>query len=945
MIRKSLKNKILLFLMINIVIAIMLSISVAFASAQPLQIGENEKGLSIDSYHVREYGADFYTSEKLLQERPYSVEAWVYLPSSLEGNAPGVIVSNRSMIKGYFSFSIIAGNKPQFEWWDTKISSNLKRTYAFDGNSVVPYDVWTHVAIVHDKENDEISCFINGIKTGTHTEVQDTTINMYKYPLCLGGDLTSENKSYFKGSLQDVTLFSDTRTAEEVLSDYNNGVDVNDENLIAHFDIDANDMCKDIADESGNGYDLTYSPAWVEEDYMETWRQESFDRAYSFAVIGDTQYAINSWPDTADKMYQWIVDNKEEKNIKYVLGLGDITDDNTVTQWDRAKQAISKMNGELEYFLIRGNHDATNDLFDLYFANEPYYAPQFEEYGGVFQEDSLKNVYRTMRIGSTDWLFLCLDYHVNAEIFAWANEVLATYPDHKAVILTHNYIGHDGMLCDKVGEADVWLEYSGDSYWHKLAKYHANVNMVICGHRSYDRIVCTQVKGIHGNTVTQLLIDPQDMDRFHEGVGMVAMFYFNEDGSKLEIEYYSTIREQYYRTSNQMRIDLFAESETLTENWDCNSAVKPYGKGTKEDPYLISGGEHLFWMSQQVGTGEIPNVFSNPFEDKYFIQTNDIDMSGGTFKSIGYYFDSEEKGCVFGGNYDGQGFVIKNCKVFSPYVNGKDALFGNIYGATIKNVVLENVTSSNGDALVVGELNESNNESEYNTIENCINSDGSIVNTLHIWGDGQITKPATHLEEGEIKYVCSHCGIDKVEIIPKLTAHEFSKWVKGENGCVSNCICGKTRSHNHSYKDIEIIKSPTHKEKGLSSYTCEYCGETHTEEVATIGEHEFKNGVAHGDKHKLECECGETKVEKHVWDDGEITKKPTKTKTGVKTYSCLYCNLTKTEEIPIDENAKDDSCSGKINASNFVCILVLPIAFYSFIRKGKHLQKFKKRRQ
>ena len=36
----------------------------------------------------------------------------------------------------------------------------------------------------------------------------------------------------------------------------------------------------------------------------------------------------------------------------------------------------------------------------------------------------------------------------------------------------------------------------------------------------------------------------------------------------------------------------------------------------------------------------------------------------------------------------------------------------------------------------------------------------------------------------------------------------------------------------------------------------------------------------------------------HSWDDGVVTKEPTATETGVKTYTCTVCGETKTEEIP-----------------------------------------------
>ena len=36
----------------------------------------------------------------------------------------------------------------------------------------------------------------------------------------------------------------------------------------------------------------------------------------------------------------------------------------------------------------------------------------------------------------------------------------------------------------------------------------------------------------------------------------------------------------------------------------------------------------------------------------------------------------------------------------------------------------------------------------------------------------------------------------------------------------------------------------------------------------------------------------------HIWDSGRITKPATDTESGIKTYTCINCNTTRTEEIP-----------------------------------------------
>ena len=56
---------------------------------------------------------------------------------------------------------------------------------------------------------------------------------------------------------------------------------------------------------------------------------------------------------------------------------------------------------------------------------------------------------------------------------------------------------------------------------------------------------------------------------------------------------------------------------------------------------------------------------------------------------------------------------------------------------------------------------------------------------------------------------------------------------------------------------------------------------------------------------KYVCVCGSSYNEAvypalgHDWDSGTVTKEPTATETGVRTYACTRCNETKTESIPV----------------------------------------------
>lgn len=91
--------------------------------------------------------------------------------------------------------------------------------------------------------------------------------------------------------------------------------------------------------------------------------------------------------------------------------------------------------------------------------------------------------------------------------------------------------------------------------WEKFVSKHKNISLVISGHDPCDNVVVTRSEGAGGATVTQMLVDPQGMD-LTSPAGMICMLYFSEDGTQVQVEYYSAIRDRYFKKSNQTSFTL-----------------------------------------------------------------------------------------------------------------------------------------------------------------------------------------------------------------------------------------------------------------------------------------------------------------------------------------------------------------------------------------------------
>ncbi len=159
---------------------------------------------------------------------------------------------------------------------------------------------------------------------------------------------------------------------------------------------------------------------------------------------------------------------------------------------------------------------------------------------------------------------------------------------------------------------------------------------------------------------------------------------------------------------------------------------------------------------------------------------------------------------------------------------------------------------------------------------------------------GEVTKEPTCTETGEKTYTCD-CGDSYMESIDP-TGHHY------ENGECTNCG-EKDPDHEHSYTE-EITKQPTCTEEGEKTYTC-ICGDSYTEKIPATGHH-FVNG---------ECEdCGEKDPDHEHSYTEMITKEPTCTEAGEKTYTC-ECGDSYTEEIPAtghdykEEVTKEPTCT------------------------------------
>jgi hypothetical protein len=298
--------------------------------------------------------------------------------------------------------------------------------------------------------------------------------------------------------------------------------------------------------------------------------EEPSEYEFSFMVIGDTQILTYYYPDKLENVYDYVLKNVNKKNVKHVFGLGDITDNDSQEEWTVAMEQITRMDGRVPYSVIRGNHDMRSSkrqtFFDQYFGDSQ--SAYSQQYVDCFKGNDLiektqraRNTVHEFSSSTRDYLVIALDYGPTDDVLEWASRVVESHPNHNVIVTTHAYITHNKGFVNKENSSTFPTgsnpaSNNGDGIWEKFIKNHSNIVMVLCGHDPTDKIVMRQSNGVNGNVVTELLIDPQGMDKTLEATGMVATFYVGEDGKTVTVDYYSTVRNRYYLAENQFTFEI-----------------------------------------------------------------------------------------------------------------------------------------------------------------------------------------------------------------------------------------------------------------------------------------------------------------------------------------------------------------------------------------------------
>ena len=303
--------------------------------------------------------------------------------------------------------------------------------------------------------------------------------------------------------------------------------------------------------QNGIGYNPTnYAPGTpanpTDNTEIKTYNKDEVNRDdydFTFALESDTQY-YNENKDGHEYHHQvnihdWILANRPRMNIQYMFHTGDIVDNSSQdNQWANADKAYDIIDNEhLPYGVLAGNHDVGHKSEDYTEYGQHFGADRYDNnpwYGESYKNN--RGHYDLITVDGIDFIMIYMGWGIGDDEIKWLNEVLAKYPERKAILNFHEYL----LSSKGLGEEPQRI-------YNEVVSKNKNVCMVLSGH--YHSAATRVDKfdddgdGVPERTVYQMLFDYQSLPE--GGEGYLRLMHFSLNDRTITIKTYSPSEDSY----------------------------------------------------------------------------------------------------------------------------------------------------------------------------------------------------------------------------------------------------------------------------------------------------------------------------------------------------------------------------------------------------------------
>ena len=244
-------------------------------------------------------------------------------------------------------------------------------------------------------------------------------------------------------------------------------------------------------------------------------------------VVPDTQFMVMDFSHQGSEFGQytaqtrWIVDEKDNLNIKFITHVGDVVDhSDRQNEWDSFKSGWSIIEDSgIPWSIAPGNHD-TNlpmgvgswDKFNQEFPAFGFFDKPW--FGESYPAGEYANNLNFFEASGMEFMVISIGYGMNDDEFNWANQKLRQHPNKRAILSTHDV--NRGRFVDLAKQnPNVFLLVSGHycaQEWHNTFQNNAGqtVHEIMsdyqCGNNGFLRYY--QFKPLE-NTVEAFTYKPQ----------------------------------------------------------------------------------------------------------------------------------------------------------------------------------------------------------------------------------------------------------------------------------------------------------------------------------------------------------------------------------------------------------------------------------------------------
>jgi hypothetical protein len=325
----------------------------------------------------------------------------------------------------------------------------------------------------------------------------------------------------------------------------------------------------------------------VPEPYVKTVPQTSFDApagSWTLAVLPDTQYYSDKYPDVFVRQTEWIVANSQSHHIRFVAHEGDLVNNpQDLRQWQNAQKAMKVLvDGGVPFSFVLGNHDSgsqhegqTNSRdtqLNNYFQESDF---RNSEGHALFEAGKMENSWHEFSTPTGKYLILALEFGPRDEVLAWADKVVSQKTDHRVIIVTHAFLFSDSKRNDWAFDrlnkgrgnpkgypfAKKGSTNDAQDIWDKLINKHPHISFTLNGHVCDGGTGYLESKALPGQTVHQILANYQDNSpnpggtvqppRGHGGGGFLRLMQFHPDGKTVRVRSYSPWYDRWLSEPNQ----------------------------------------------------------------------------------------------------------------------------------------------------------------------------------------------------------------------------------------------------------------------------------------------------------------------------------------------------------------------------------------------------------